>query len=561
MATTRPKKFNTSGPCDPLKHYMLPALPRLPDIQNLIEWEEYFILQAPRQSGKTTVMRAATKKINQGNSYYALYCSLAQLQTITDENMGKLSLIDILDRVLSESHVEALQKVALTDTDFRTGMALRPGFRTSPVQVWLSALCARLDKDLVVFFDEADCLEERVLLSFLSQLRDGYIERDLTPFPRTIALIGMRDIRDYKAKIRPDSETLGTGSPFNIIKGTYTLHNFSRDEIAALYAQHTEASGQAFDTGAVERTWYWSEGQPWLVNALASEVIENILAYNYTFPVTAQLIDQAADTLMRRQDTHIASLLARLNEPRIQRILEPMLTGSEDHSYPEEADPALPDLYDDDLKYCLDLGLVKVDDSQNLRFANPVYASVINRSLNKKILKRLPKNLAGKWSSATGVDMTGLLKDFQAYWANYSEKYLEGVRYTEAGPHLLLLGYLQKALNGAATVIPQYATGRGYADIVVEHPLRKYVIEIKIKDNQRSLVHSYEQILGYMDSLLEKEGWLLVFDCSPDKSWIRKISWETLNLLQDDETGEWKTVSLTDKDLGEGIMKVHLAGC
>jgi hypothetical protein len=165
-------------------------------------------------------------------------------------------------------------------------------------------------------------------------------------------------------------------------------------------------------------------------------------------------------------------------------------------------------LYDDDLKYCLDLGLVKVDDSQNLRFANPVYASVIIRSLNKKILKRLPKNLAGKWSSATGVDMTGLLKDFQAYWTNYSEIYLEGVRYTEAGSNLLLLGYLQKALNGAATIIPKYATGRGYADIVVEHPLRKYVIEIKIKANQRSLAYSYEQILGYMDSLQEKEGWL-----------------------------------------------------
>jgi hypothetical protein len=238
-----------------------------------------------------------------------------------------------------------------------------------------------------------------------------------------------------------------------------------------------------------------------------------------------------------------------------------MLTGSEDHSYPEEADPALPDLYDDDLKYCLDLGLVKEDDSQNLRFANPIYASVIIRSLNKKILKRLPKNIAGKWSGATGVDMTGLLKDFQAHWAKYSEMYLKGIRYTEAGPHLLLFTFLHKALNGTAKVLPQCPIGPGYADIVVDHPLRKYVIEIKIKDNQRSLAHSYEQILGYMDGLLEKEGWLLVFDRSPDKSWNRKISWETLNMLQDDETGEWKTVSLTGKELEEDIMTVHLVGC
>jgi hypothetical protein len=103
-------------------------------------------------------MKATVDSINEEGLYYALYCSLEQLRTISDEENTMTKLIGFLDRVLSKSRVEALKRVALLDNEFRTGMTASPGFYASPVQVWLSALCERLDKDLIVFFDEADCL-------------------------------------------------------------------------------------------------------------------------------------------------------------------------------------------------------------------------------------------------------------------------------------------------------------------------------------------------------------------------------------------------------------------
>lgn len=46
--------FNVSGMCRPEDHYMLPPLPRLPTVRGLIERKSYFVLHAPRQTGKST---------------------------------------------------------------------------------------------------------------------------------------------------------------------------------------------------------------------------------------------------------------------------------------------------------------------------------------------------------------------------------------------------------------------------------------------------------------------------------------------------------------------------
>jgi hypothetical protein len=75
-----------------------------------------------------------------------------------------------------------------------------------------------------------------------------------------MALIGMRDIRDYIAKVRPGSKSKGITSPFNIKKEALTLANFTQNEIEMLYKQHTEASGQIFEPAAIEQVWHWSEG-------------------------------------------------------------------------------------------------------------------------------------------------------------------------------------------------------------------------------------------------------------------------------------------------------------
>jgi hypothetical protein len=450
---------------------------------------------------------------------------LEQLKTHTDEAEGMRVLVSVINQALKISQVNALRKIVVDG--FMAELNAELGFEVSPAKVLLTSLCGKLDKDLIVFFDEADSLKERLLLSFLAQLRVGYVERMVAPFPSSIALIGMRNIRDYKAKIRPDSESLASASPFNIITESLSLANFTKDEVKTLYAQHTEATGQMFLDEALERAYYWSDGQPWLVNALARQVVFKILVRDYRQIITAEHIDQAADDLMKRRDTHIDSLMARLHEPRVKRFIESMLAASDEPAF-QQLSNGDEDSYNDDLQYCLDLGLVKKRES--LLPANPIYANVIMRYLNESIQWKIPKEIIGKWTDGQSIDMTGLLKEFQRFWALKSEKYLTGLHYLEAGPHILLSEFLQRVVNGGAAVMEEYADGQGYADIVVKYAGQNYVIELKIKDNQRSKQDSLKQILCYMDGLLIKEGWLVIFDRPSDKSWQEKTTWETVTM-------------------------------
>jgi len=50
--TLRRRFFNTAGPCKADLHYMLPPLGRLPEVYDLIDRQGYFVIHAPRQTGK-----------------------------------------------------------------------------------------------------------------------------------------------------------------------------------------------------------------------------------------------------------------------------------------------------------------------------------------------------------------------------------------------------------------------------------------------------------------------------------------------------------------------------
>ncbi|MDR1776572.1 MAG: ATP-binding protein, partial [Desulfovibrio sp.] len=393
---TLPKYFNVAGPCIPDRHYMIPALARLPEAQKLAQQGHYFVIHAARQSGKTTLLRTLTNEINKQGQFYALYCSLETLQGMPDIDRTSHLIVDLLNAAVAIS--PGLKSL-------NSGM-LPAESPVTAVRLALSQLCASLDKPLIIFFDEADCLSGQTLITFLRQLRDGYVNRDAAPFPWSISLIGMRDIRDFKAHIRPDSETLGSASPFNIVTEALTLSNFTQEQIAVLYQQHTEATGQVFEPDAVDQALYWSQGQPWLVNALARLVVEKDMGGDYTKPVTAAHIGNAAEAIMQRRDTHIDSLLERLKEPRVRRVVEPVLAGL-NNTVP---------LQDDDTKFCLDLGLLKDDLEMGLCPANPIYRDVIVRALNYDTQFGLPRTLSSRWMDGKNLDMSALLREFQRFW-------------------------------------------------------------------------------------------------------------------------------------------------
>jgi len=503
------KTFNIAGPCRPDEHYMLPTLERCQGILNLIEHKQYFVIHAARQSGKTTLLLELAQQLNEAGKYYALYCSLETVQGITEAEQGIFSIINRLK--LEVELQERLSEYSFApDADHFSTILIRS----------LSLFCKQLDKPLVVLFDEVDCLSNGTLISFLRQLRDGYVNRSRIAFAHSIILVGMRNIRDYKGKIREERETLGSASPFNIVSDALTLPNFTFEDLANLYVQHTKQTGQIFPVLVLEKIYHNTQGQPWLVNAIAREIVEKILENDFSQTIEPKHVEQAVQTLILRRDTHIDSLMERLKEARVQRIIEPVIIG-ESKGY---------SVLDDDHQYVLDLGLLRHAEG-HLIPANPIYGEVIVRTLGSRTQMEMDEraypSLSPTYVTNGKLDMKRLLSDFQSFWRENSEIWVGRYQYQEAAPHLILQAFLQRLVNGGGRISRELASGSGRIDLCIHYEGADYPIELKLRYSEKTYQEGLEQLAGYMEKLDCLEGWLIVFDRRKNTPWRKKIFWKT----------------------------------
>lgn len=305
------KYFNTGGPCRPEDHYMLPASSRLPELRRLIDQKAYFVIHAPRQSGKTTMMRQLARELTTEGRYVAALVSMETGAAFNgDIGAAELAILGRWRRASSTRLPDDLQPPPWPEA--------HPGERISAA---LHAWAGAARRPLVVFLDEIDALQDQALISVLRQLRDGYQDRP-QGFPWSLALIGLRDVRDYKIA-SGDSERLNTTSLFNILTRSLTLENFSAEEVATLYRQHMTETGQVFTDEAMRRAFELTLGQPYLTNALAKVAVEE-LQPDVNQPIALAEIEQAKEILIERQETHLDSLIERLREPRIRNIIGPI---------------------------------------------------------------------------------------------------------------------------------------------------------------------------------------------------------------------------------------------
>ena len=503
--------FNIGGPCIAAKHYMLPAAERLPEVMSLIRKEQYFVVHAQRQCGKTTAFRALMDEINEKGEMVALYCSVEAVQMFTDPVKGLPEIasqiranLDLYPELYGETAKDDIRKALQGSTD------------TSVVMDSLKWLSERVKKPLVVFFDEVDCLSEGTLVSFLRQLRNGRISCTRpNSFPVSIALIGMRNIRDYKMRVRPDGESKGEASPFNVITKAMTLNLFTEPEVRALYRQHTDETGQVFEEDALRKAFDFSRGQPYLVNALARWCVEEIHHEDFSQPVTGADMDEAKEKIIRERGTHLDSLMEKALEPRVRKVIEPMMLGG-------EIDRAA---LAENVSYCLELGLL-VDENSVLKPANPIYAETLGRylsyTLQQDVRMKVPEN---PWVKDDGLDMPGLMAAFQQFWRENADANTVPYQYTEAYPQLVLQAFLQRVVNGGGVIRREMALGKGALDLGVEFRGAVYPVEVKKRAYyDKSHAKAHEQVARYMDRLGKTEGWLVVADPDLSKPWDGKIT-------------------------------------
>jgi hypothetical protein len=482
--------FNTAGPCQADNHYLLPPMARLPRVEKLIAQRSYFVIHAPRQIGKTTAILSLAEQLNASGQYVSAVLSVEIGAPFGDDiGAAELAILAVWRDTLEFRLPPKSQPPTWDDAP--------PGQRINHALKKWSQACPL---PLVIFIDEADALRDQTLVSLLRQLRDGYARRP-KGFPSSIGLIGLRDVRDYKV-VSGGSDRLNTASPFNIKVESLTLRNFNELEVAELYQQHTADTGQIFTPEAIQLAFDLTQGQPWLVNALARQLTEEI-APEPTIAITPTMVEEAKEILIRRQDTHLDSLAERLRENRVKVIIEPILGSQE-----------LPQTSNEDRQYLVDLGLLRRDPAGGLVIANPIYREVLPRVLAQGSQDSLPM-ISPSWLTTTGeIDTDRLLHAFMDFWLQHGEALLKSAAYPEIAPHLVLMAFLHRVINGGGTLEREYAIGRDRMDLCLRYGAVILGIELKVWRTGRPdpLTKGLVQLEGYLDRLKQSNGWLVIFD-------------------------------------------------
>jgi hypothetical protein len=500
------KFFNITGPCNPEEHYTLPPSKRLvgSQLNRYVENKLFWVLHAARQTGKTTFLQSWMRELNADDKVVACYVSVEQCQGIHERSIGIPAIC------------RSIQKYA---QDFNLPIPPMPEIEPESSLDKILSDWAKLvlPKPLIVLFDEVDVLEGDVLISFLRQLRGGFATRGIGRFPVSVALVGMRDLKDYLVNSK-NGMVLNSGSPFNIKQDSATLANFSKQDVIDLFGQHTAECGRLITEEATELVFEQTGGQPWLVNAIYDRCL-NWLNLSETETITASHIQIAREQIIKSRAVHLDSLAARLKDPRVKKIIEPIMVGAIDPTLAES----------EDFRFCIDLGLVSLIDGTP-SISNPIYREVLARTLSFGMQTAIPAP-EFKWEKADGdLDIDALIKEFQLFWRRHSEVWESKADYTEAFPHLLLMAFLQRVVNGGARIEREYAAGRGRIDLAIFWKKSTHIFEIKLVHPQdgyeTTLNEGKAQIARYADKLPSTTRTLVIFDRRPEikaKPWDERL--------------------------------------
>jgi hypothetical protein len=485
---------------------MVPPERRLPQARRLVEQRGYFTVHAPRQTGKTTTLRALARMLTSEGAYAALHVSCDAAAPDGDD-------------------YEAAQRAILAELWRQASIELPAELR--PPEPWpvesprgamtsasLTAWARACRRPIVLILDAIDALRGASHEAVLRQLMVGYPSRP-EAFPASVVVAGSHDAGrpagDPGASPRPMS------SPFSVKLQSALIDDFTEAEVFQLYGQHTAETQQPFTGGAMLRAWQLTRGQPWLVNALAREVVE-AMGVQAPTPITEHHLDEAKERLLRSRTTHLDHLLAHLTEPEVQRVLAPVINGA-------FAGPA--SSYDDDVRYAAELGLIAR--SRPLAVANPIYTEAITRALGRFVEDSAPLANARELCDLDGrLEIDRALAAFVKLWTDHGQALAARMPYPEVGPQLVLMAFLQRLVRDGGSMDRELGAGRGSIDLLLRWPhdgalgerawqLEPFVLMAWTAERPDPLPEGLRLLEDTLDERALAHGTLVIFDRRPQR--------------------------------------------
>ena len=287
------KKFNITGTCRPAKHYMADVSKKLAETLAFVGAGEYFIINRPRQYGKTTTLYTIADILRRTGEYLVFNMSFEAISETSFESESAFapSFIRFLAKsIRSFDAVMAAELLALAPTveDFEG------------LSVFINQLSENSDKKIVLMIDEVDkSSNNQLFLSFLGVLRNMYLEQDSAKTFHSVVLAGLHDIKTLKLKLRPDAEAK-YNSPWDIATDFKVDMNLYPDEIKPMLDDYAAEQGVTMDTKWVaERLFYYTSGYPFLVSKLCKTIAEELVPKKEEKTWTFEDIEQSVRLLMK----------------------------------------------------------------------------------------------------------------------------------------------------------------------------------------------------------------------------------------------------------------------
>ena len=301
-----PKKFNITGLCFADVHYMADVSAKLAQTQKMVEEGDYFIINRPRQYGKTTTLYSLAEILEKTGQYLVFNISFEGIgdAIFQDEKLFSKGFLELLSKSIKRRYPSQ----AAVLFEMVTGVT-----NLSVLSDRITDFIETIDKKAIVLIDEVDkSSNNQVFVSFLAMLRHKYLDRRSAETFHAVVLAGVHDVKSLKLKIRPDEEQK-YNSPWNIAAEFKVDMNLLPVEIKPMLDDYVAEKGVKMDTQFIaERLFYYTSGYPFLVSKLCKMMDEDVLPTKEIEEWTEQDLEFAVRKLIFESNSNFDTLTKNL---------------------------------------------------------------------------------------------------------------------------------------------------------------------------------------------------------------------------------------------------------
>lgn len=507
------KKFNTTGVCIPHMHYMVDITNKLKKIEKMVHSGDYFIINRPRQYGKTTTMYMLEESLK--DEYLILSISFEGVGDLIfekEESFSKTILKILADSIEFnyEEYAALLYEMASEANDLKA------------VSKAITKFCKVIDRNVVIFIDEVDkSSNNQLFLSFLGMLRNKFLLRQQGKDKtfHSVILAGVYDIKNLKLKIRQDEEKK-YNSPWNIAVNFNVDMSFNEEEISTMLKEYGSDKNISMDIENIsKKLYFYTNGYPFLVSRLC-QIIDEEIMLDKESSWQPEYIDRAVKVILQESNTLFDDLIKNVenNEELREYIFDLIINGAEKTF----------NIHNPLINLGIVFGYFKNMDGR-VRISNRIFEQMLYNYFSSKLENKTDMsnyNFRENFITNTGLDFAKILLRFQQFM---KEQYSSiDAKFIEREGRLIFLAFVKPIINGVGFDFKEVQISEEKRlDIVVTYLSHKYVVELKMWRGAEYHERGLKQLADYLDIQGLDRGYLIIYNFNKGKEYrSEKVNFE-----------------------------------